>query len=89
MEGVEGVMDRFLHKCLVKEVGRNRVLGLKLPPRQLTGLRSHNHSRARLQEDRLNHYLRILIKRDDLLQLECVQNFLKAETVVVSYKSGH
>lgn len=82
-------MDRFLHKCLVKEMGRNRVLGLKLPPSQLIILHSHNHSRMRLQEDRLNHYLRILIKRDDLLQLECVQNFLKAETVTVHSTSVH
>ena len=79
-------MDRFLHKCLVKEVGRSMVLGLKLPPRQMVVLRSHNHGHGRLQEDRLNHYLRILIKRDDLLQLECVQNFLKAETIVVHSK---
>lgn len=67
----------------MKEVGRSAMLGLKLPPREIDMLRPINPKQAKLHQDRLNLYLRILLRREELMKLECVQTFLKVDIVVM------
>ncbi|KNB46661.1 hypothetical protein JH06_2347 [Blastocystis sp. subtype 4] len=74
-------MSRFVHKCMIKERGRGVVIGLKLPPKHIDVLRNINKRLFDSRIQGLNRYLRILVKRPDLLEMDCVQNFLKSDPV--------
>lgn len=73
---------------MIKERGRGSVMGLKLPPKQIDLLRSINKKLLDSRIQGLNRYLRILVKRPDLLEMRCVQNFLKSDTISFGKQSG-
>lgn len=62
--------------------------GMKLPPKQVEMLKRFNKKMKDTRIEGLNTYLRILLASPDLLELDCVQSFLKADYIHFS-KCSH
>ena len=69
------IICRFLHRQLMEIPGMDLVIGVKLPPKTIL----FQKKSVEIRMEGLNAYLRVLVETPELIELDCVQSFLKAE----------